>query len=96
MRESFGRNIKIPNDLSIIGFDDIRLAQFITPRLTTVQLSQVELAKIAFLALMNQLNNDPAQPQSEYELDTHLVLRHSTKMVPAANKRMKGRRSSAP
>jgi len=36
MREAYDRNIKIPDDISAIGFDDIRLAEFTIPLLTTV------------------------------------------------------------
>jgi len=38
MRAAFDLGLNIPQDLSVIGFDDIRLAQFMTPPLTTVQL----------------------------------------------------------
>ena len=43
MRQSYEEKISIPRELSVIGFDDIRLAQFILPPLTTVQMSQAEL-----------------------------------------------------
>jgi LacI family transcriptional regulator len=56
MREAYDQNIKIPTDLSVIGFDDIRLAEFTIPPLTTVQMSQMELAKIAFHALLTRCN----------------------------------------
>jgi len=48
MREAYDPGIKIPTDMSVVGFDDIRLAQFMIPPLTTVQMSQKELAQIAF------------------------------------------------
>src|ERR1700691_4888890 len=51
MREAYDQDVKIPNDLSVIGFDDIRLAEFTIPPLTTVQMSQTELARIALDAL---------------------------------------------
>ena len=37
MREAYDQDIKIPDDLSVIGFDDIRLAEFTIPPLTTVR-----------------------------------------------------------
>jgi LacI family transcriptional regulator len=85
MREAYDQDIKIPNDLSVIGFDDIRLAGFTIPPLTTVQMSQMELAKIAFQALLNEVQREsPSHERSEYELNTNLVLRRSTALAPTA------------
>ena len=85
MREAYDHDVKIPGDLSVIGFDDIRLAQFTTPPLTTVQMSQTELAKLAFRALMNDVA-DPAATSRvrEYPLITNLILRRSTAIAPRA------------
>src|ERR1035441_3309443 len=47
MRKAYEERIRIPTDLSVIGFDDIRLAQFVLPALTTVQMSQADLARLA-------------------------------------------------
>lgn len=85
MREAYDHDIKIPTDLSIIGFDDIRLAQFTTPPLTTVQMSQTELARLAFRALMNEVAQVSANHRmSEYRLITNLILRRSTALAPAS------------
>jgi len=81
MREAYDHNIKIPDDLSVVGFDDIRLAQFTIPPLTTVQMSQHELAKIAFQALLNE-SEPHSRRQHKYELTTSLVLRRSTALAP--------------
>jgi LacI family transcriptional regulator len=79
MREAFELNIKVPQDLSVIGFDDIRMAEFLTPPLTTVQMSQSELARLAFEALLKEVKRETPMPEgSEYVLKTHLVLRNST------------------
>jgi LacI family transcriptional regulator len=86
MREAYDRNVKIPDDLSVVGFDDIHLAQFTTPPLTTVQMSQQELARIAFQALLNEVESDtPSAQRHNYELTTGLVLRRSTALAPAKN-----------
>ncbi|MBZ5682066.1 MAG: LacI family transcriptional regulator [Acidobacteriia bacterium] len=82
IREAYDHEIKIPSDLSIIGFDDIRLAQFTTPPLTTVQMSQVELARLAFQALMDETERPSlANRGSEYTLVTSLILRRSTALA---------------
>ena len=81
MREAYDQAIKIPDDLSVVGFDDIRLAEFTIPPLTTVQMSQHELAKIAFQALLNEV--EASHERHKYELTTSLVLRRSTALAPA-------------
>jgi LacI family transcriptional regulator len=83
MRESFDQDVHIPQDLSVIGFDDIRLAQFVVPPLTTVRMSQTEIARLAFNALLAEVQRKtPAPSGTEYTLRTALVLRHSTAMAP--------------
>jgi len=87
MRESHDAGISIPRDLSVIGFDDIRLAQFVIPPLTSVQMSQPELARLAFNALLAEVERDvPAPNGTEYVLKTNLVLRESTGLLAGASK----------
>lgn len=82
MREAYERGISIPQDLSVVGFDDIRMAQFIIPPLTTIQMSQTELARLAFKALLAEVElQAPSSSGSEYVLETDLVLRKSTAMA---------------
>jgi DNA-binding LacI/PurR family transcriptional regulator len=86
MRRSYELKIQIPKDLSVIGFDDIRLAQFSLPPLTTVQMSQSELASMAFNSLISEVGRkEPSIRGAEYELRTALVLRESTSVAPDGN-----------
>lgn len=88
MRQAYEFAIAIPQDLSVVGFDDIRLSEFMIPPLTTVQMSQTELARIAFHALMNDIAREsPSHGKSEYQLSTNLVLRRSTTLAPLPNGR---------
>jgi len=83
MREAFELGIKVPQDLSVIGFDDIRMADFVIPPLTTIQMSQTELARLAFEALLKEVKREtPAPDGTEYVLKTRLVLRSSTTFPP--------------
>jgi len=96
MREAYDHNIKIPEDLSVVGFDDIRLSEFIIPPLTTVQMSQKELAKIAFQALLNEVESEPASHERrEYELITSLVLRRSTSLAQIEMHPVKSRKGDS-
>ena len=81
MRKSHESKVAIPGNLSVIGFDDIRLAQFMIPPLTTIQMSQSEIARLAFDALMADVQREsPAPNGTEYILRTNLVLRESTQL----------------
>jgi LacI family transcriptional regulator len=86
MREAFDLGIRVPEELSLIGFDDIRMAEFLIPPLTTVQMSQSELARLAFEALLKEVKRETPLPEgSEYILKTRLVLRSSTAFSPEYN-----------
>jgi len=84
MREAFDLGITVPHDMSVVGFDDVRLAQFVIPPLTTVRMSQTELANLAFKALLAEVERDALSPTgTEYVLETDLVLRKSTALAPS-------------
>jgi LacI family transcriptional regulator len=87
IREAYDLDLSIPSELSVIGFDDIRLAQFTTPPLTTVQMSQHELAKLAFRALISEVEADAPNHRVEYKLVTSLILRDSTALAPSGERR---------
>jgi LacI family transcriptional regulator len=83
MKQSYEDGVVIPRDLSLVGFDDVRLAQYTLPSLTTVQMSQTDLAMLAFKALLTEVGREkPLQNGSEYLLQTNLLLRKSTAMLP--------------
>jgi DNA-binding LacI/PurR family transcriptional regulator len=83
MRKSYEEGIVIPRDLSLVGFDDVRLVQFMSPPLTTVQMSQADLATLAFKALLTEVERETFMPNgTEYVLRTNLLLRKSTAMAP--------------
>lgn len=84
MRQAFERSLNVPQDLSVVGFDDIRLARFMIPPLTSVQMSQVEIAEIAFTALLQCVEGECTGLSGEVAvLQTNLILRGSTAMAPA-------------
>lgn len=79
MRQAYERGISVPQQLSVVGFDDLHLAQFMIPPLTTVRMSQSEIARLAFKALMNDVERkNHSEHGTEYVLETDLVLRRST------------------
>ncbi len=91
MRQAFDLGISVPQELSIIGFDDTRLADFMIPPLTTIQMSQAELATLAFNALLKEVKREaPAPNGTEFVLKTQLILRNST-TFPSSNNQIKSR-----
>jgi LacI family transcriptional regulator len=86
MRQAFDLGITVPQELSVIGFDDTRLSDYMIPPLTTIQMSQTELGTLAFNALLKEVKRDaPAPNGTEYVLKTHLILRKSTTFPPGTN-----------
>lgn len=77
MRAARRTGLCVPRDISIVGFDDIRLAEFTEPPLTTVRLSRQELAENAFHALLSDLRRQP-KTKPDGKVETHLVIREST------------------
>jgi LacI family transcriptional regulator len=83
MRRSYELGFAVPQDLSVVGFDDIPLARFINPPLTTVRVPQAELGRLAFHALISEVDraeHETSKPK-EYVLSTDLVLRRSTALA---------------
>lgn len=78
MRAVRRAGLSVPRDISIVGFDDIRLAQFTEPPLTTVRLSRLELAEHAFHALLGIGEPPDARRKLDHKVETHLVIREST------------------
>lgn len=70
MRALTDKGLRIPDDISIIGFDGIDLANFYNPRLTTIRQLQNELAKNSVEILLRQIekNDRPLHKVLAYEL----------------------------
>src|SRR3984957_20597255 len=69
--------LRVPDDLSVIGFDDIHIAQVTIPPLTTIQMLCFELARAAVPALRAHVE-EGGEPKRSYKINTHLVVREST------------------
>ncbi|MBI2685838.1 MAG: LacI family DNA-binding transcriptional regulator [Acidobacteria bacterium] len=82
-------NLRVPEDVSVTGFDNIVLSEMITPSLTTVHIPCDALGRRIFAML-----TDKGESQREHVIDPELVLRESTGPAaaaesPAAEKRHK-------
>lgn len=78
------RGFRVPDDLSIIGFDNIALAEFCDPPLTTVAQPRFDIGREAMLLLLSQLNGHTVSSGSRL-LDCELVLRGTTRAPKPRN-----------
>ncbi|HEX2755607.1 MAG TPA: substrate-binding domain-containing protein, partial [Candidatus Limnocylindrales bacterium] len=69
--------LHIPEDLSVVGFDDLPVAQWVGPPLTTIRQPLIDMAMVAAeMVLTIARGESPAQ--TRIELATELVIREST------------------
>jgi DNA-binding LacI/PurR family transcriptional regulator len=66
---------RVPEDVALVGFDDLRLSSFLTPPLTTVRAPTEEVGQVAARQLFRILEN--AAPESTTLLPTQIILRRS-------------------
>jgi DNA-binding LacI/PurR family transcriptional regulator len=70
--------VRVPHDVSVVGYDDVPLAEFVTPSLTSVRVPKREVGRIAAEILHHEIEHGPsATPQKVY-LQAELVVRDST------------------
>jgi DNA-binding LacI/PurR family transcriptional regulator len=81
LHKLYRAGLRVPDDLSVIGFDDIQIAQVTIPPLTTIQMSCFELARAAVTALRAHVE-EGGEPKRNYKIPTHLVVRESTGFPP--------------
>jgi LacI family transcriptional regulator len=62
MKEAKKRGIKIPDDIAIIGYDDILVASMLQPALTTVRQPIVQMGREAYNLMCKSLNNEIKEP----------------------------------
>ncbi|GAB2567636.1 substrate-binding domain-containing protein [Gracilibacillus alcaliphilus] len=67
--------IRVPEDISIIGFDDIQLSEYVSPTLTTVKQPKYEVGALAVHLILQLLEGK--QINEQYKLSTELVIRDS-------------------
>lgn len=77
--ETKRRGLKIPEDIALVGFGDIRLSSYLSPPLTTVTQWPYELGKAAANTLLGRIENPAAEISPKVEvIETELILRQST------------------
>jgi DNA-binding LacI/PurR family transcriptional regulator len=72
--------LRVPEDISVVGFDDIALSSFMQPPLTTIRLPRAEIAEWAFTSLYAASHRGEKQGIT-HMVSTELVIRQSTAPV---------------
>jgi LacI family transcriptional regulator len=70
-------SLRVPRDVSVIGFDDIKAAAYTLPRLTTISQPLAELGRIATQNLLNRIHETDTAAD-EIRIEPKLVIREST------------------
>jgi LacI family transcriptional regulator len=77
LHRAYDGGLRVPEDLSLVGFDDILFAEYTQPALTTVSVPRVEIGRVAFQALWSMMA-DPMRTGREYRVGTKLIARQTT------------------
>lgn len=70
-------DLRVPADVSVIGFDDIKAAAYTLPRLTTIRQPLAEIGRIATQSLLNRIHGT-MMPPAEIVVEPELIVREST------------------
>lgn len=73
------RNLRVPDDVSLVGFDDLIMARYSMPPLTTIRQSVYEIGSEAATAMLDMLRGNP--PKAHLP-EPELVVRESTRRLP--------------
>lgn len=74
--------VRMPDEMSVVGFDDIDAASFVYPQLTTIRQNKEEIGRKAAEIMMTLIHNEKRDTPMHYVLPTELVVRQSTRPLP--------------
>ena len=74
--------LRVPADLSLVGYDDIPLASYLTPRLTTSSKDMVKVGREAAKMLLARIQ-DPDRPYQRVDVQARFIIRESTGPAPS-------------
>ena len=77
LQEAAAQDLRVPHDLSVVGFDGIDATRWTNPPLTTVEQPIEEIAETAVSALRS-LIDEPSKPLPDFSFRPRLAVREST------------------
>ncbi len=81
LRAASDLGLRVPADLSVVGYDDIPQASYLTPRLTTSSKDMVRVGREAVKLLLARIQ-DPERPHQRVDIQARFIIRESTGPAP--------------
>lgn len=78
LRAAVELGVRVPEDIAVVGFDDIEEGRYSNPSLTTVAPDKVGIGRLAVTALLGRLDGSRTRPPEEMQVPFALVVREST------------------
>jgi LacI family transcriptional regulator, repressor for deo operon, udp, cdd, tsx, nupC, and nupG len=72
------KGLRVPDDISVVGFDDIKFASIVEPALTTIAQPMFDIGMKAMELLLKLINKDPLE-KNQYILEDKLIIRESSR-----------------
>jgi len=74
--------LSVPDDIAIVGFDNVPLSAYTTPPLTTVDQTIIQQGREAARLMLDRITGDKARERREISLECHLIIRESSGSKP--------------
>jgi DNA-binding LacI/PurR family transcriptional regulator len=87
MRAFRNAGLRVPDDISVVGFDDIQAASYLIPRLTTVQQPLRQMGELAARQLLGRISDGNGRAPQTISLEPKLIVRESTGPVALAKRK---------
>ncbi|MEV5612734.1 LacI family DNA-binding transcriptional regulator [Streptomyces sp. NPDC052225] len=78
LRSLHERELHVPGDLDVVGFDDIEASRFSVPSLTTIAPDKTEIARAAVALLLDRIDESAHGPLQDHVVGHELIVREST------------------
>ncbi len=76
LRALYGHGIKVPDDISLVGFDDLAIASYTSPLLTTVGQPKQQMGRMAMETMLKLISG--VDTKANIKVDGELIIREST------------------
>lgn len=78
MRAFTEKGIRVPQDVSIVGYDDLPIARYLPISLTSVEQPKLEMGRVAAERLINRINGSLCEDYQKIVLEPQLIIRETT------------------